>query len=115
MADDGLIEVGAHTVTHPVLSALPIEAQNAEVQQSKSDLEEVLGRPVTSFAYPFGSAADYTEETIAAARRAGFLRACSNFPGVVGPDTDRFQLPRFLVRDWDGDEFDRRLRDWLCT
>lgn len=109
----GLVEVGSHSVTHPVLSGLSPAAQWTEIEQSKADLAEVLGRPVTSFAYPFGTRSDYTEETVAAIRRAGYHCACSNFAGVVGPDTDRFQLPRFVVRDWDGDEFNRRLGDWL--
>jgi peptidoglycan/xylan/chitin deacetylase (PgdA/CDA1 family) len=110
---EGLVEVGSHTVTHPVLSTLSAETQSSEIEQSKADLEEMLGRPVTSFAYPFGTRSDYSQETVAAIRRAGYHRACSNFAGVVGPDTDRFQLPRFVVRNWDGDEFNRRLGDWL--
>jgi peptidoglycan/xylan/chitin deacetylase (PgdA/CDA1 family) len=109
----GLVEVGSHTVTHPVLSGLLPAVQWTEIEQSKADLEAMLSRTVTSFAYPFGTRFDYAEETVAAIRRAGYHRACSNFAGVVGPDTDRFQLPRFVVRDWDGDEFSRRLRGWL--
>ncbi len=115
LASGGLVEVGAHTVTHPVLSAISVDAQFAEIQQSKTHLEEILGFPVTSFAYPFGARTDYTEATVAATRRAGFRRACSNFPGLVGPDADVYQLPRFLVRDWDGEEFSRRLSDWLSS
>jgi peptidoglycan/xylan/chitin deacetylase (PgdA/CDA1 family) len=113
LASGGLVEVGGHTVTHPVLSTISADAQFAEIHRSKLHLEEILGSPVASFAYPFGSRSDYTEETVAATRRAGYLRACSNFPGLVGPCTDPFQLPRFLVRDWDRDEFSGRLNNWL--
>jgi peptidoglycan/xylan/chitin deacetylase (PgdA/CDA1 family) len=109
----GLVEVGSHTVTHPVLSTLPVVEQRTEIERSKADLEKVLGRPVSSFAYPFGTRSDYSQETVAATRDAGYHRACSNFAGIVGPATDRFQLPRFLVRDWDGDEFNRRLHEWF--
>ncbi len=115
LGEGGLVEVGSHTVTHPVLSTLPGAAQRAEIRQSKAHLEEILGRPVTSFAYPYGSASDYTEETVAAIRQAGYLRGCSNFAGVIGPVSDRFQLPRFLVRDWDGDSFARQLGAWFCA
>jgi peptidoglycan/xylan/chitin deacetylase (PgdA/CDA1 family) len=107
-----LIEVGAHTLTHPVLAALPIEMQRAEIFGSKQCLENILGQPVTSFSYPFGGRADYTAETVRLVREAGFACACSNFPGWIQPVTDPFQLPRFLVRDWDGDEFARRLAKW---
>jgi peptidoglycan/xylan/chitin deacetylase (PgdA/CDA1 family) len=113
LAEGGHIEVGSHSVTHPVFSALSAPAQSVEVERSKGALEEILGRPVTSFAYPFGSKADYTEVTASAVERAGYLCACANFPAVVQPASDRFQLPRFLVRDWDGDEFSRRLGAWL--
>ena len=115
LADGGLVEIGAHTVSHPVLSALPADAQAHEISRSKTRLEEILGHTVASFAYPFGARSHYTEQTVAAVRAAGFEWACSNFGGIVGPATDRFQLPRFLVRDWDGDEFDRRLGDWLFS
>lgn len=113
LADGGLIEVGSHTVTHPVLSALPKARQRDEITRSKSRLEQILGGPVTSFAYPYGTRSDYTAETVVAVREAGFNRACSNFRGVVWPAQDRWQLPRCLVRDWDGEEFARRLRDWF--
>jgi peptidoglycan/xylan/chitin deacetylase (PgdA/CDA1 family) len=55
LAEGGLVEVGAHTVTHPTLSTLPPDEQRDQVTQNKSRLEEVLGREVRSFAYPYGS------------------------------------------------------------
>jgi peptidoglycan/xylan/chitin deacetylase (PgdA/CDA1 family) len=113
LAEGGLVEIGAHTVTHPVLSALPAAAQRDEIQGSKTYLEEILGRPVTSFSYPHGSRSDYTAETVAIIRKAGFACACSNFPGVVWRRTELLQLPRVRVRDWDGDEFARRLKGWF--
>jgi peptidoglycan/xylan/chitin deacetylase (PgdA/CDA1 family) len=113
LARGDLVEVGSHSVTHPVFSSLSATAQRMEIERSKSDLEDILGRTVRSFAYPYGAKSDYTEETTAAVQQAGYLCACSNFPGIVDAATDRFQLPRFLVRDWDGDEFSRRLAGWL--
>jgi len=113
LADDGLVEVGAHTLTHALLAGLPVERQRAEIVEGRRLLEEVLGREVTSFSYPYGGRRDYTAATVALVREAGFRRACANFAGVVRPGTDGWQLPRMLVRDWDGDEFARRLRGVL--
>lgn len=110
LAEGNLIEVGSHTVTHPTLSMLPLNVQYAEIHRSKSRLEEILGGPVISFSYPYGSQSDYTPQTAALVREAGFTCACSNYYGVVRRDTDHFQLPRILVRNWDGEEFLRRLK-----
>jgi len=113
IAQGELIEIGAHTVTHPVLSALSGEAQRHEIQGSKAGLEAILGHPVTSFAYPHGSRSDYTAETIAIVQESGFICACASDNGVVGLSADCFQLPRVHVPDWDGTEFARQLSIWL--
>ncbi len=115
LTDGALVEIGSHTVSHPVLSTLPTAAQAKEISQSKARLEEMLGQRVTSFAYPRGCRSDYTDETVAAVRDAGFQCACAAFPDIIGRATDRWQLPRFLVRDWDGDEFARRLSQWFAS
>jgi peptidoglycan/xylan/chitin deacetylase (PgdA/CDA1 family) len=81
LEEGGLLEIGAHTVTHPFLAVHPRSSQRDEIRQSKADLEEVLGHPVTSFSYPHGN---YTAETVALVREAGFNCACSTVPGVAG-------------------------------
>jgi len=113
LAQGGLIEIGAHTVNHPSLSALPAASQRDEIRQSKNRLEEILGRPVTSFAYPFGKRGDYTSETVDIVQEVGFTCACSNIAGAVGRATDRYQLPRIYVQDCDGDKFAKLLSKWL--
>ena len=113
LGEGGLVEVGAHTMTHPVLATLPVASQVAEIKGSKEFLEEILGCPVTSFAYPYGGRADYMQETVSLVREAGFECACSNIADIVWRGTDRFQLPRMLVRDWDGEMLARRLREWF--
>ena len=113
LAQGELIEVGAHTVTHSSLAALPATSQRNQIQQSKIQLEEILDRPVTSFAYPYGTRSDYTAQTVRIVQDAGFVRACSNFAGVIGQSTDRFQLPRIHVENWDGEEFARLLSRWF--
>jgi hypothetical protein len=113
LAEGGLVHMGAHTMTHPVLSRLSPAKQRAEIKQSKAHLEEILGRPVTSFAYPHGLKADYTEETIAIVRETRFECACAAFPGIVRPGMDVHQLPRFVVRDDDGETFAERLSTYF--
>jgi len=113
LSEGGLITIGSHTVTHTVLSALTSAEQREELEQSRVALEEILEKPVSAFAYPFGGKSDYTEETMRLLRETGYDCACSNFPGVVRARTDRYQLPRIGVKDCDGDELARLLR-WLA-
>ncbi|MCF6153865.1 MAG: polysaccharide deacetylase family protein [Candidatus Brocadia sp.] len=104
-----LFEVGAHSVTHASLPAQPIAFQQHEILQSKAYLDDLLKNPVASFSYPYG---DYTAETIALVKEAGFSCACSTKAGVISSKTDSFQLPRFEVLDWNGEEFEKQLLKW---
>jgi peptidoglycan/xylan/chitin deacetylase (PgdA/CDA1 family) len=113
LTDGGLLDVGAHGLSHSVLAMLTREEQKADILGSKLKLEEILSSEVDQFAYPFGSPNDYTKETTTFVRDAGFLSACANYPGLVWNDRNRYEWPRILVRDWDGEEFSRRLRRWL--
>jgi len=74
LGSDGLIEVGAHTMTHPNLPTLSIENQRREVIESKTCLERIVNRVVNSFAYPYGQTSDLTASVV---REAGFERACT--------------------------------------
>jgi len=113
LADGDLVEIGSHTMTHPVLSRMPVGTQQAEIRQSKARLEEILGREVSSFSYPYGTLSDYTPETVGIVQEAGFASACSNFSGSVQIRINRYELPRYLVRNWPGEQFAQRLREWL--
>lgn len=105
MAAGGLIEIGAHTVTHPILSQLPAALQRDEILGSKTHLEDILGSPVISFAYPYGSRYDYTKETAAIIQEAGFDCACSTVADMIFETADRFELPRIYVGNWPHAEF----------
>jgi peptidoglycan/xylan/chitin deacetylase (PgdA/CDA1 family) len=109
LARSEVADFGAHTVTHPSLAALPLPEQQAEIEESKRWLTEVVGRPVCNFSYPFGSFVDYGPDTMAMARVAGFERAYTTRAGTVQPGTDPYQLPRLHVQDWDGETFEREL------
>ncbi len=116
LAADGLVEVGAHTVSHARLSAHAESVQRDELLGSRQRLEALLASPVTSFSYPFGTRRDYSATSVRLAREAGFDRAVSNFRGRVTRQSDPFQLPRVLVRDWDADGFALRLeQEWACA
>lgn len=92
--------IGAHTVSHPILSRLDGDSARRELVQGKHDLEGILGRPVPLFAYPNGKfGRDYDDRHADMARDAGYEAAMSTDAGVAGPGSDLFKLPRFTP--WD--------------
>jgi peptidoglycan/xylan/chitin deacetylase (PgdA/CDA1 family) len=94
------MQVGAHTVSHPILTSLPPDVVRQEMQGSKSQLEQLIGAPVTLFAYPNGRPGDdYDEHAVATARQVGFEAAFTTVRGAAHRGTDPFQIPRFTP--WD--------------
>lgn len=86
--------VGAHTVTHPILSRLAPEAAWSEISGAKAAIERALGEPVRAFAYPNGGPDDYTETTTRLVREAGFTCAVTTRHGVNTADTPPLELRR---------------------
>ena len=107
LVTDGLVTIGAHTVTHPVLSELGAAACHREITESKLACETLIGAPVGAFAYPFG---DFDTEAREAVMAAGFTLACSAQRGPAITTSDVFGLPRIYVPNLDGDAFEQTIR-----
>ena len=75
------IELGAHTASHPILTRISLDEASAELLQSKRHIEEQIGKPVISFAYPNGQSADFNAELMDRVHRAGFEIAFTLLPG----------------------------------
>jgi peptidoglycan/xylan/chitin deacetylase (PgdA/CDA1 family) len=107
LSSSPLIDVGAHTRTHPNLRFVGPERLTEELSGSRSDLERWLGdESPQGLAYPFGiPGADVDEGTRSAARSAGFRYAVLNSPGTVTSGTDRYGLPRLPVENTGADGF----------
>jgi peptidoglycan/xylan/chitin deacetylase (PgdA/CDA1 family) len=88
------ITIGSHTRTHPRLPDLDAEAKRDEVRGSKARLEDMIGRSVTAFAYPYGL---FDDDSRRAVEEAGYRIACSARSGFNGPGADRYLLQRIEV------------------
>jgi peptidoglycan/xylan/chitin deacetylase (PgdA/CDA1 family) len=110
LARNELIDIGAHTVNHPLLTAHSETFQRREIESNKSQLEELTGTEINCFAYPFG---DYDTTTTSLTREAGFECACTTVENTVWRFSDPFRMPRLAVDDWDGDQFAKRLHGIL--
>jgi peptidoglycan/xylan/chitin deacetylase (PgdA/CDA1 family) len=88
------IEVGAHTLTHPALDTVSERTAFTEIGGSKAALEEALGHPVRSFAYPHGH---HDRRVTTLVRRAGFDSACAVKNTLSSAADDQFALSRMTV------------------
>ena len=96
-ASAGGMEIGAHTVSHPILSSLGSLAEMAEeIAGSRRHIESQLDRPVPHFCYPNGRLRDIGPAS-AAVREAGFATAVTTEPGVNPAGADPFLLRRIGV------------------
>jgi peptidoglycan/xylan/chitin deacetylase (PgdA/CDA1 family) len=106
--DAGGIRFGSHTVTHPDLRSLGPEQLDYELGYSKEVIEQKLGRPATSFAYPFAFPEEdkgFTRFLVDVLENHGFENGVSTIIGRAKLSDNRFFLPRLPVNSWDDPEF----------
>lgn len=109
LAQDPLFEIGAHTITHPMLAARPVGEQYAEIGGSRACLEETLDRRVTSLSFPYGGKSHYSPTSVTAARECGFSRACTTEGHPVRRQDGPLEIGRLVIEDMDGDAFSKLL------
>ena len=108
------MEIGAHTVNHPILSKINAGKARHEIAESKEMLQEIVGNKITLFAYPNGKPGqDYEQGHVEMVRGLGFTAAVSTAWGVGRAQSDIFQLPRFTPWDTTPRRFMMRLL-WNC-
>jgi len=95
MAKDGIC-FGAHSVSHPCLSATPIDSGKEEIRASKETVERWVKKQVRHFAIPNGKKDDFTEELRDFCKKIGFDTIVTTEPGLVDSRADRFSLGRIL-------------------
>jgi peptidoglycan/xylan/chitin deacetylase (PgdA/CDA1 family) len=106
---DAGMQIGAHTVSHPILERCTDQRARWEMGHSKRTLETLLHQPVTLFAYPNGKpGTDYSARHVAMAGEAGFAAAVSTASGAAAPGDDMLQLPRYTP--WDRSDLRSGLR-----
>ncbi|MCC6710502.1 MAG: polysaccharide deacetylase family protein [Gammaproteobacteria bacterium] len=104
------MEIGGHTVSHPILCKLPASEARREIADNKSTLEQIIGAPLTSFAYPNGKPQrDYGAEHVAMLRERGYRYALTTSAGAANRSTSLLQLPRFTPWDRDATRYLARM------
>ena len=100
MAEDTLVTIGSHGITHEILPALAAEEKKRELCESKRVLESIIGKPVEIFAYSHGQ---YDKESLENARIYKYCMSTAGYPLNFITGHDRLRQPRF---NFDEQSFD---------
>jgi peptidoglycan/xylan/chitin deacetylase (PgdA/CDA1 family) len=110
LTGEGIIQIGSHSITHPVLSNLSESERRYEMEESKRLLEEIVAQPILGFSYPNGRYLDSDPDLVC---RSGYRYACASINGTVRATNNHFKLPRFWIGNIDGESFLKWLKRWL--
>ena len=99
LSETGLIAVGSHSVTHPILTSCSDEALLREVTESRMRITQELGGECGIFCYPNGAESDFDFRTQAALLKAGYAGALITVNGSNDRNTSRFELRRHTIDD----------------
>lgn len=105
-----LFSIGAHTVNHPALGMHAPSFQKKEITDSRAVIKEKLNKEIFGFAYPHGN---YNRETISILNEEKFHYAVTTEAKPVTLQSSIFELPRFQVKDWNGNLFHTNLENWF--
>lgn len=110
LGGNSLFSIGAHTVNHAMLGGQEESVQAFEVQESKREIEKLLGKNINGFAYPYGN---YSTVTKSLLRDAGYRYAVSTEARAVAAGADLYALPRMQVKNWGALELSFRIRQFI--
>jgi peptidoglycan/xylan/chitin deacetylase (PgdA/CDA1 family) len=88
------VSIGSHTLSHPILTRLDESDARNEIEHSRALIERKLGRECHWFAYPNGTASDFSDIHVAQLVNAGYVGAVTTLRGVNRPGADPFRLRR---------------------
>ncbi len=109
------MEIGGHTVNHPILSKLDEETVRWEITKNKKLLEDSLNVELKIFAYPNGKPKmDYLQQHLEIVKNSGFFAAVSTRLGVAKKATNFFELPRFTPWDHEPPKFMLRIIQYFA-
>ena len=110
LANHRLSDIGIHTVNHVALSYHSAQVQEIEIVQNKKILEQIINRPITTIAYPYG---DYNDATLDIVEKTGLQAGVTVEYNVVNRAANPFKLGRFHVKNWDARKFEEKLSKWM--
>ncbi len=99
MQSSGVVDIGGHTCSHPILTRISGEQARQEIIESREILQQNLDDPIEFFAYPNGGLQDINPEIISYVQEAGYLGAVTLLEGTCVPGDQPYTLKRISASD----------------
>jgi peptidoglycan/xylan/chitin deacetylase (PgdA/CDA1 family) len=99
---DAGVEIGSHAFDHRSLGRMSRDAAREQAERSRERIEERLGKPARSFAYPFGTRSDFDATTDRVLADAGYQIAFNSVHGTIRPGMSSISLPRVKIEGGEG-------------
>lgn len=97
LSGSSLITIGGHTVTHSCLANETLSDQEWEITESKKIIEDIIGRKLEVFSYPFGQREDFTADTVEIAKKTGYKKIFAAFEGLSNSAFQNGYIPRINI------------------
>ena len=110
LANHQLIDIGIHTANHVALGCHSAEIQENEILQNQKQLEVILNKKIDTIAYPYGQ---YNTTTLNIVEKTGLQAGLSVEYNVVYNTSNPFALGRFQVKNWNAEQFEEKLMQWM--
>ena len=108
--EKSLFSLGAHTATHPFLPNFSENHQEEEIVSSLNTLTKLTNKKIKYFAYPHGGC---NEETLQILKKFDVNLGFTTHPQCFTNNTNKLTIPRFQIKNWDGNTFEQHLKNWL--
>jgi peptidoglycan/xylan/chitin deacetylase (PgdA/CDA1 family) len=96
MHESGLIDFGAHTANHVILTQVPLWRAEQEIMQSQYDIKSQLGFEADLFAYPNGN---FSKDLQSKLKKSGFRAAVTTHKDMLHRNTPVYEIPRIGIHD----------------
>jgi peptidoglycan/xylan/chitin deacetylase (PgdA/CDA1 family) len=97
MLQSGLLTLGGHTTSHPILSSLSYDEQYQDIKANKDWIEDTFKVKIVDFAYPNGKLTDFNQDTIDILRQVGYEKAYTTVPSYDEDQGKPWQIPRIGI------------------
>jgi peptidoglycan/xylan/chitin deacetylase (PgdA/CDA1 family) len=97
LLETGLFNFGAHTLSHEILTNVPLDEAFTQINDAKATIEKHIPQEINLFAYPNGTDADYNDEHAHYLRDNGFIGSVTTTPKLNTLSTDPYRLGRICI------------------